>query len=81
MIPKVIKAKYTHDYIIHLWFADGTEGVVDLSQELYGEMFEPLKNRETFAKVTVHPDFHTLCWPNGADIAPEFLYGKIKIPA
>ncbi|MCF8039891.1 MAG: DUF2442 domain-containing protein [Desulfohalobiaceae bacterium] len=56
-------------------------GDVDLSQELYGEMFEPLKNRETFAKVTVHPEFHTLCWPNGADIAPEFLYENIKIPA
>jgi len=54
---------------------------VDLSQELYGEMFEPLQDPEIFANFTVHPEFHTLCWPNGADIAPEFLYEKIKIPA
>ena len=81
MIPKVVEAKYAHDYVIHVRFADGTEGDVDLSQELYGEMFEPLKNRETFAKVTVHPEFHTLCWPNGADIAPEFLYEKVEVPA
>jgi hypothetical protein len=81
MIPKVIEAEYVHDYVIHLRFADGTEGDVDLSQELYGEMFEPLKNRETFARVAVHPEFHTLYWPNGADIAPEFLYEKINIPA
>lgn len=44
MIPKVIEAKYVHDYIIHLRFADGAKGDVDLSQELYGEMFEPLKD-------------------------------------
>ena len=81
MIPKVIDAQYVHDYVIHLWFSDGTEGDVDLSQELYGEMFEPLKNPETFAKVTVHPEFRTLCWPNGVDIAPEFLYEKIKLSA
>jgi hypothetical protein len=79
MIPKVIHAEYVHDYIIHIQFADGTQGDVDLSQELYGEMFEPLKDRELFAKVMVHPEFHTLYWPNGADIAPEFLYEKIKI--
>ncbi len=44
MIPKVIEAEYVHDYVIHLCFADGTEGDVDLSQELYGQMFEPLKD-------------------------------------
>lgn len=81
MIPKVIDAKYAHDYVIHLRFADGTEGDVDLSQELYGGMFEPLKDCGTFANFTVHPEFHTLCWPNGADIAPEFLYEKARIPA
>jgi len=81
MIPKVIESEYVHDYAIFLRFADGTEGEVDLSGELYGEMFEPLKNREMFAKVSVHPEFHTLCWPNGADIAPEFLYEKVRVPA
>ncbi len=81
MIPKVVSAEYAHDYVIHLRFADGTQGDVDLDQELYGEMFEPLKDIETFKQFTVHPEFHTLCWPNGADIAPEYLYEKTKIPA
>ena len=65
MIPKVIEAEYVHDYIIHLRFADGIEGDVNLSQELYGEMFEPLKDPEIFARFAVHPEFHTLCWPKG----------------
>ena len=81
MIPKVIEAQYAHDYTIYVRFSDGTEGDIDLSQELYGEVFEPLKNPANFKRFTIHPEFHTLCWPNGADFAPEFLYEKVQIPA
>ncbi|VFM95644.1 MAG: Protein of unknown function (DUF2442) [Candidatus Kentron sp. G] len=78
MIPRVIKAEYEKNYIIHVWFADGTKGNVDLGQELHGEVFEPLKNKDTFKQFRVHPEFHTICWPNGADIAPEFLYENVR---
>jgi len=81
MIPKVIEARYEHDFVVHLRFADGTEGDADLGDELYGEVFEPLKNPTAFRTLSVHPEFHTLCWPNGADFAPEFLYERIQIPA
>ena len=81
MIPKVTETTYEHDFVVHVRFADGTEGDVDLSNELYGELFEPLKDVTIFRQVSVHPEFHTLFWPNGADIAPEFLYEKLKIPA
>lgn len=81
MIPKVTNAKYTQEFTIHIQFSDGTEGDVDLSQELHGEMFAPLKDTATFKNFSIHPEFHTLCWPNGADLAPEFLYEKVQIPA
>ena len=80
MIPKLIEAKYIKRYMIHIRFSDGTEGDVDLTKELYGEVFIPLKDISTFKEFTIHSDFHTLCWPNGADFAPEFLYEKVKIP-
>ncbi|RJP27220.1 MAG: DUF2442 domain-containing protein [Candidatus Omnitrophota bacterium] len=80
MIPKVVEAHYLRDYRIHLRFADGTEGIVDFCDELYGEIFEPLKERTLFQQFSVHPEFHTLTWPNGADVAPEFLYEKVKFP-
>lgn len=81
MIPRVTKAEYVDGYTIHLSFSDGTEGDVDLKDELYGEVFEPLKDISLFRGFTVHPEFHTLCWPNGADLAPEFLYEKVQVPA
>lgn len=81
MIPEVIEAKYEHDFIVHIRFADGTEGDVDLGGELYGEVFEPLRDINVFKTFTVHPIFHTLCWPNGADLAPEFLYDKVQVLA
>ena len=81
MIPKIIDAQYEHDFVVHIRFADGTEGDVDLGDELYGEVFEPLQDVEFFRNLSVHPEFHTLCWNNGADFAPEFLYEKIQIPA
>ena len=79
MIPRVEKATYAGDYTVHLRFADGTEGEIDLSEELYGELFEPLKDPAVFRQFTVHPEFRTLCWPNGADLAPEFLYEKVQV--
>jgi hypothetical protein len=81
VIPRVSKATYIKDFRIMVLFADGVEGEVNLSDELEGEIFQPLKNVEYFKKFIVHPELHTLTWPNGADFAPEFLYDKIKVPA
>ena len=80
MIPIIEHAEYVRGYMIHLRFADGVEGDVDLVEELYGELFEPLKNLAVFRQFVVHPEFRTLCWSNGADFAPEFLYEKVQLP-
>jgi hypothetical protein len=79
MIPKVVSAEYIEDYVINIKFSDGTQGHVDFEGELYGELFEPLKDVTFFKRFAVHPDFHTLYWPNGADFAPEYLYEKVKL--
>ena len=74
MIPRIIEVKPLKGYRLWLRFHDGTSGTVDLSAELWGPMFEPLKDKTLFAQVTVHPELQTVTWPNGADLAPEFLY-------
>ena len=47
---------------------------VDLRDVLYGMIFEPLKELAFFQQVRVNLDTNTIEWPNGADLAPEFLY-------
>lgn len=75
MIPWVKNARYVKDYIVWLSFNDGTEGHVDLSSELEGEIFEPLKDINYFKNFMIIG--HTLAWDNGADFAPEFLREQI----
>ena len=81
MIPRVIEAKYVKNYIIHIRFSDGAEGDIDLTEELEGGIFEPLKDISYFKRFRVDPELHTIVWPNGADFAPEFLYEKLHVPA
>jgi hypothetical protein len=81
MLPRITDARYIADHTIWLRFADGVEGVVDLSRELEGEVFEPLKDEEYFKSFRLHPELKTLVWPNGADFAPEFLRATVRIAA
>jgi len=78
MIPRVVQARYVSNYRLWLRFADGTEGEVDLERELWGEVFEPLKNQELFRAFRVDDELHTITWPNGADLSPEFLYEQLR---
>ena len=48
MLPRVRDARYVSGYSIWVRFNDGAEGEVDLSLELHGEIFEPLKVIEYF---------------------------------
>lgn len=81
MIPKVTEARYVEKYVVWLKFADGTEGEVDLKDELWGPVFEPLKDPNQFRKFSVHPELHTIVWENGADFSPEFLYSALRATA
>ncbi len=77
----IVEARYVGGYIVWLRFRDGTAGEIDLGSELHGPMFEPLKDPAVFRAFQIHPEFHTLVWANGADIAPEFLHDNIRVTA
>jgi len=69
-------------YRLRLSFNTGESGEVDLSGELEGEVFEPLRDPAMFATAHQHPVMRTVAWANGADLAPEYLLdlmrGKVK---
>jgi len=72
LLLHVISVEYLDNYQLKLTFNNGIQGIVDLEQELYGEIFEPLKDKNLFQKVFVSS--RTIEWLNGADFAPEFLF-------
>ena len=78
MIPQVVEIQPLPIFRLWLRFLDGTSGTVDLSQELWGPMFEPLTNPDVFDQASVDPELETVVWPNGADLAPEFLHGAVQ---
>lgn len=80
MYYNVMAAKHVHDYVIWVKFEDGTQGEIDLASELWGPVFEPLRQPDYFRQVAV-AEYGTIAWPNGADIAPEFLYQRVRVPA
>jgi hypothetical protein len=73
MILKVLKAEYINNYNIKVFFNDNLEKIINLENELYGSVFELLKDKEYFKQFYI--DCNTISWENGADFAPEYLHG------
>jgi len=76
MFLEVSKAKYLDNYKIALMFNNGENKVVDLKNELNGEVFAPLHDLDYFKNFQIK--YNTIEWENGADYAPEYLY-KIAV--
>ena len=74
---EVKQARYVDGYRIWVELTDGTAGVADLSDALWGPVFEPLRDIEQFKRFAVSGVLHTIAWDNGADLAPEFLRDKV----
>ena len=72
--PKLKTAEYLDGYRLRLNFEDGRVGELDLEDQLWGEVFEPLRDIEQFRDFRIDPELHTIVWPTGADLAPEYLY-------
>jgi hypothetical protein len=78
MMPRVIDARHAGAYRVWLRFDDGLSGEIDLQEELWGPVFDPLWDVAEFAQLRADPELETVVWPNGADFAPEFLYDRLK---
>jgi hypothetical protein len=74
----VVKAKLKDTYKVFIEFRDGTSGVIDFKEKLsndHRQIVKDLLDEDTFKSVRV--DLDTLCWDNGVDFSPEYLYENV----
>ncbi len=75
MAPSVKGVTALEGYVVRVLFEDGEVRDADVEPLLDGPVFQPLREREFFEMVAVDEFGDTICWPNGADLDPEVLYG------
>ena len=74
----VVRAELKENYKVYLEFNDGVSGIIDFKEKLnsdHRQIIKDLLDLNKFNTVKVYMD--TLCWENGVDFAPEYLYEKI----
>jgi hypothetical protein len=75
----VIAVEVQHDHVVRLTFEDGFERTIDLAPYLHGPVFDAIRlDPALFRSVAVDHEAGTIVWPNGADIAPDTLYGGLE---
>ena len=73
MLYRIVKLVVVPKYRLQIEFEDGAAGTIDLADDLHGPMFEPLQDEALFQKAFLD-EFGVVCWPNGADYAPDAMY-------
>ncbi len=74
-LPRVTNVEPLNGFRLRLVFTDGLIREVDLSDDLWGQMAEPLQDPDYFRRVSVDPELGTVVWPNGYDLDPDVLHG------
>ena len=75
----VVNAELRDKYNVFVKFNDGLTGIIDFKEKLENDhrpIIKDLLDYNIFKTVKV--DMDTLCWDNGVDFAPEYLYELIK---
>ena len=71
---RVTKVEPLGGYRLRVTFADGFTGEVELAPLLNcGPIFQPLRDRDFFARVSVEKDFGSLIWPGDLDLSSGSL--------
>lgn len=79
MTKQIISVEPLDETRVHLRFADGVEGVLDIAEVIPIEgVFTALRDPRVFRQVRVDEDWGTLCWPGDLDLAPEPLHARLS---
>ncbi len=74
---KITAVEALDNHTLFVRFDDGVSGRVSIAASLFGPVFEPLQDPHFFRQVSVD-EFGAVCWPNGADLAPDALYEQTQ---
>jgi hypothetical protein len=78
MCPDIVAFELRGASRLHLRFADGAAGEVDIAEIItFDGVFTPLREQAFFDRVYLDPDWGTLGWPGNLDLAPEPLYAAV----
>ncbi|HTA98173.1 MAG TPA: DUF2442 domain-containing protein [Solirubrobacteraceae bacterium] len=77
-LPRVTSVEPLDGFRLQLTFTDGLVREVDLSDDLWGQMAEPLQDPDYFRRVRVDTELGTVVWPNGYDLDPDVLHGDYE---
>jgi len=74
----VIKVEFLENYKIYFEFNDGLSGIIDFQNKIltdHRSIIRELIDKDKFKAIRI--ERHTLCWDNGVDFAPEYLYDQV----
>ncbi len=73
-LVRVLDVKPLHDFVVRVWFTNGTDREIDLEKYLHGPVFAGIRaNPDVFRTVSV-TEGRTIGWGDYADIDPDTLY-------
>jgi hypothetical protein len=78
MTARLIAAWPLERYQLWLAYADGTEGAVDLEDQLSTGSLEPLRDLREFRRLRLDRSQNLLVWPGGILLDPGALHRELR---
>jgi hypothetical protein len=78
LTPDITDVEVLRHGTLRITFADGLEGEVEVLSRMRGPVFERARTIVGFVDVRVDTELGTVCWPGGADLAPDTLYERVR---
>lgn len=78
LTPDITAVSVVRHGVLRLTFADGLTGDVDVLDRMRGPVFGQAVTPAGFAAVTADSESGTIVWADGADLAPDTLYQRVR---
>lgn len=78
MISRLIAAWPLEHYQLWLTYADGTEGAIDIEEQLAPWSLDTLRDIREFRKLRIDRSRSLIVWPGGVDLDTHTLYRELR---